>query len=215
MTRLFSYLQTLTVVITMLLASVFLSSRPALGQGTNTGTITGVVTDPTGAVVPGVAITLTDATTATRLTTVTNSEGQYVLVNVQPGTYNLTSTKVGFSKDEVKAVIVSVGSQTTVNFKMLVGSEMTVVEVQASSSDLQTMNASTGTTVDPAMVESLPAIGRDVATFTTLQPGVTPGGMVAGTTQDQATFQLDGGVNLGLNRATPGVQAYIGVSRRF
>ncbi len=205
MTRLFSHLQTLTVVITMLLASVFLISSAALGQGTNTGTITGVVTDPTGAVVPGVSITLTDATTATRLTTVTNSEGQYVLVNVQPGTYNLASTKAGFSKDEVKAVIVSVGSQTTVNFKMLVGSEMTVVEVQASSSDLQTMNASTGTTVDASMVESLPAIGRDVATFTTLQPGVTPGGMVAGTTQDQATFQLDGGTNSADMDGTQGV----------
>ncbi len=102
-------------------------------------------------------------------------------------------------------MIVSVGSQTTVNFKMLVGSEATVVEVQASASDLQTMNASTGTTVDPAMVESLPAIGRDVATFTTMQPGVTPGGNVAGTTQDQATFQLDGGTNSADMDGTQGV----------
>jgi hypothetical protein len=163
------------------------------------------VTDPTGAVVPGVAILLTDASTGSRLTTVTNSEGQYVLVNVQPATYNITSAKAGFSKDEVQAVVVSVGSQTTVNFKMLVGSEMTVVEVQASASDLQTMNASTGTTVDPAMVESLPAIGRDVATFTTLQPGVTPGGMVAGTTADQASFQLDGGSNSSDMDGTQGV----------
>ena len=78
---------------------------------------------------------------------------------------------------------------------MVVGSETTVVEVQATASDLQTMNASTGTSVDPIMVESLPAIGRDVATFVTMQPGVTPGGNVAGTTVDQTTFQLDGGSN--------------------
>src|ERR1700761_4347028 len=76
MTRLSSRLQ-MTVVITMLLASVFLNIGSAFGQGTNTGTVTGVVTDPTGAVVPGVTVTLTDATNGTRLTTVTNSDGQY------------------------------------------------------------------------------------------------------------------------------------------
>ena len=198
-------LQTLTLVTAILLVSFCLNIGPVFGQGTNTGTVIGTVTDPTGAVVPGVAITLTDASTGTRLTSVTNSEGQYVLVNVQPSTYNISSAKAGFSKDEIQGVIVSVGTQTTANFKMVVGSETTVVEVTASASDLQTMNASTGTTVDPALVESLPAIGRDVATFTTMQPGVTPGGNVAGTTVDQATFQLDGGSNTADMDGTQGV----------
>jgi hypothetical protein len=205
MTRPISRFQTFAVVINMLLASVFLNVGYSFGQGTNTGTVSGVATDPTGAVVPGVTITLTDSSTGTRLTTVTNNEGQYVLVNVQPATYNISSAKAGFSKDEIQGVVVSVGTQTTANFKMVVGSEMTVVEVQAAASDLQTMNASTGTTVDPAMVESLPAIGRDVATFTTMQPGVTPGGNVAGTTVDQATFQLDGGSNTADMDGTQGV----------
>ena len=198
-------LQTLTLVTAILLVSFCLNIGPVFGQGTNTGTVIGTVTDPTGAVVPGVAITLTDASTGTRLTSVTNSEGQYVLVNVQPSTYNISSAKAGFSKDEIQGVIVSVGTQTTANFKMVVGSETTVVEVTASASDLQTMNASTGTTVDPALVESLPAIGRDVATFTTMQPGVAPGGQVAGTTVDQTTFQLDGGSNTADMDGTQGV----------
>jgi Carboxypeptidase regulatory-like domain len=205
MTRLTSRIQMLTAVMAMLLASVFLNIGPAFGQGTNTGTVIGVVTDPTGAVVPGSTITLTDLSTSIRLTTVTNNEGQYVFVNVQPATYNISSAKAGFSKDEIQGVVVSVGSQTTANFKMVVGSEMTVVEVQAAASDLQTMNAGTGTTVDAVMVESLPAIGRDVATFTTMQPGVTPGGNVAGTTVDQATFQLDGGSNTADMDGTQGV----------
>ena len=179
----------------VLLVFVTLSLRPVFGQGTNTGTVIGTASDPTGAVIPGVAITLTDTTTGIRLTSVTNTEGQYVFVNVRPGTYTISSTKAGFSKDEILGVVVSVGTQTTANFKMVVGSETTVVEVQATASELQTMNASTGTSVDPIMVESLPAIGRDVATFVTMQPGVTPGGNVAGTTVDQTTFQLDGGSN--------------------
>ncbi len=205
MIRFISRLQTLTGAMILLLVLVFSNAGTAFAQGTNTGTVNGVVTDPTGAVVPGATVTLTDLSTGTRRTTVTNNDGQYVLVNVQPATYNISSTKGGFSKDEIQNVIVSVGTQTTANFKMIVGSETTVVEVTASASDLQTMNASTGTTVDPALVESLPAIGRDVATFTTMQPGVTPGGNVAGTTVDQATFQLDGGSNTADMDGTQGV----------
>ena len=139
------------------------------------------------------------------LKTTTNAQGQYVLPNVPPATYSIVATKTGFSTDEIAEQPVLVGSQTTANFTMAIGAESTTVEVVASNADLQTMNASTGTTVDPAMVDSLPAIGRDVATFTTLQPGVTPGGNVAGTTADQATFQLDGGSNTADMDGTQGV----------
>ena len=125
MTRLISRLQTLTVVITMLLASVFLNIRPALGQATSTGTVTGVVTDPTGAVVPGATITMTDATTGAQRTTVTNKDGQYVMVNVTPATYNISCTKSGFEVDRINGETVSVGTQTTANFAMVVGSQNT------------------------------------------------------------------------------------------
>ena len=177
----------------------------ASAQSTSAGTITGTVTDPTGAVIPDAIITVIDPATKTQRTTTSNKEGQFVLTNVQPGNYDLTSAKGGFSTDQITGLTISVGTQTTANFKMAVGSENTTVEVTASNADLQTMNASTGTTVDPALVESLPAIGRDVATFVTLQPGVTPGGNVAGTTVDQTTFQLDGGSNTSDMDGTAGV----------
>jgi hypothetical protein len=195
MTTLLSRFGTLVTIATMLVASVFFNPGSAFAQNTTTGTVTGIVTDPTGAVIPAATVTLTDVSGGTPRTAVANSDGQYVFVNVPPGTYNISSTKAGFSRDEVQGVAVSVGTQTTANFKMVVGSESTVVEVQATAVDLQTMNAATGTSVDPIMVESLPAIGRDVATFVTMQPGVAPGGQVAGTTVDQTTFQLDGGSN--------------------
>jgi hypothetical protein len=169
----------------------------AYGQATSSGTIVGTITDPSGAVIAGATVTMTDPATSTTRSTVSNKQGQYILPNVPPGVYDIKTTKTGFSTDEVPALTVSVGSQSTANFKMAVGAENTTVEVTASNADLQTMNAGTGTTVDPAMVDSLPSIGREVASFTTLQPGVTPGGNVAGTTTDQATFTLDGGNNSG------------------
>lgn len=178
---------------------------PLAGQSTNAGTVTGVVTDPTGAMIPDATITLTDPTTKQQRTTTSSKEGLYVLPNVPPGTYEATVSKNGFSKAEITSLTVSVATQTTANFKLSVGAESTTVSVEASNADLQTMNAATGQTVDAVMVESLPAIGRDVATFLTLQPGVTPGGNVGGTTQDQATFQLDGGSNSSDMDGTQGV----------
>ena len=177
----------------------------AHAQSSSSGTVTGVVTDQTGALVVGATVTLTNVTTKTNKTVVTNSKGAYTLVDVPPDTYNITASKPGFATDAIYALAVAVGAQTNASFKMSVGAESTTVEVQANNADLQTMSASTGTTVDPALVESLPAIGRDVATFATMQPGVTPGGMVAGTTADQATFQLDGGSNSSDMDGTQGV----------
>ena len=181
MTRLIFRLQALTVVITMLLASVIFSSQPAIGQETSTGTIVGTITDATGAAIPNATVTLTDVATKAIRKTLTNKEGQYTLVNVTPGTYDLSATSAGFSTDVISGEVVSVGTQTTANFKMMVGAQTTTVEVQASNADLQTQNASVSQTVDPVMVNSLPAIGRDVSSFAAFEPGVTPAGNVAGT----------------------------------
>jgi len=195
MMRLFQRSTKLTLLAAVLIAGVLLDARIMFGQNTASGTVLGTATDAQGAVVPGATITLTDVTLKTVHTVPSNETGQYVFVNVPPGEYTLSASMPGFSTSKIEGLIVSVGSQTTANLKMAVGQTQTVIEVQASNTDLQTMNAGTGTTVDAALVESLPAVGRDVATFTTMQPGVTPGGNVAGTTADQATFQLDGGSN--------------------
>jgi HAMP domain-containing protein len=181
-------------LLTLLILTLMpLSATNAFAQSGSAGTITGTVTDPTGAVVPGAMITIVDAGTKVKRTTVSNKSGQYVIPDVPPGTYDVTANKTGFSMDEIPSLTVSVGTQSTANFKMAVGAENTTVEVQAGNADLQTLSATTGTTVDQKLVESLPAIGRDAATFMEMQPGVTPGGMTAGTTADQTTFQLDGG----------------------
>ncbi len=195
----------LTIFRLTLMALLLCMGSRLLAQATSSGTITGTVTDPQGAVIPGAVVVATDSVSKAKRTTVANADGQYVLPDVAPGTYNITASKAGFSTDEISGLTISVGTQTTANFKLAVGSENTVVEVTASNADLQTMNASTGTTVDPSLVESLPAIGRDVATFVTMQPGVTPGGNVGGTTVDQTTFQLDGGSNTADMDGTQGV----------
>lgn len=197
MTHQISRKHTLMTVIILLLATVSLYTAPSFGQATSTGTVVGTITDPTGAVVAGAMVTLTEAATSTVRTTTTSASGQYVLVNVPPGDYAIRVTKTGFSTSEIQHQTVSVGTQSTADLELTVGGTQTVVEVSAQSSkaDLQTMNATIGATVNPLEIDSLPSVQRDASTFATLQPGVTPGGSVAGTVTDQAVFQLDGGNN--------------------
>ncbi len=191
-----SFLQ-LPVVLALTLLALFLGfagESTAHAQGSS-GTLTGTVTDATGAVIPGAVITATDPATNTKFAATTNKSGQYTIANVPPANYNISSSKSGFATDLISGQAVTVGTQSNANFKMMVGAENTTIEVQSTAADLQTLNATVGVTVSELSIESLPSVQRDVSTFATLQPGVTPGGSVAGTVTDQASFTLDGGNN--------------------
>ncbi len=181
----------------VLMAAILLlaSAVPAGAQVTSAGQVNGVVTDKTGAVVPGAAITLTDTSTKEERTSTSNAAGQYVFVSVPPGTYNITIVKTGFSKFVISAQQVRVGSPVTANATLEVGAASQTVEVAATGVELQTTNATIGNTVTGVALESLPTLGRDVSTFVTLQPGISPDGSVAGTVVDQSSFVLDGGNN--------------------
>ena len=163
-----------------LLCSVVLwlsSTAPVMAQSTNTGTVVGNVTDPSGAVVSGANVTLSNTSTKTARTQPTNQAGRYIFVDVDPGTYDLTISKQGFSTSKTQATV-NVGNATTVNMALQVGGSNVVVEVTAAGTELQTMNATVGNTVTSLELDSLPSLGRDTSTFITLQPGVSPDGSV-------------------------------------
>jgi hypothetical protein len=171
------------------------TALPAWAQSTSTGTVAGVVTDPSAAVVSGVTVTLTDASTNHQRTTTTNASGRYIFVDVTPSMYSITVSKQGFSTSRADHLVVQVGLALTIDLSLQVGGGNTVVEVTAVGNELQTMNATVGNTLTSSAMDSLPSIGRDVSTFVELQPGVTPEGSVAGTVNDQTYFSLDGGNN--------------------
>jgi len=164
-------------------------------QNISSGTIAGTVTDPTKAAVADATVTLTDTATNSPRTTATNEVGRYVFANVTPGTYTLTISKAGFRLAKFADQVVNVGSSLTLNAALEIGATSQTVEVTATNSELQTMNATVGNTITGIALESLPSLGRDVSTFATLQPGVAPDGSVAGANQDQNSFMLDGGNN--------------------
>src|SRR2546423_9204156 len=168
--------------------------QPLYSQTASTGTVAGVVSDSTGAVVADAAITLTDKATNTPRKTTSNETGQYIFPNVPPGTYELTVNKSGFRATKT-LITVNVSTTAKVDIKLEVGSVSETVEVTATNSELQTLNATVGNTISGDLLQNLPSIGRDAATFVTPQPGVSPDGSVAGAVVDQSTFMLDGGQN--------------------
>jgi hypothetical protein len=177
-----------------LLAVLFLPTS-SKGQAVATGTLSGQVTDASGAAVLGATITLTDSSQGVSRTTTANDDGHYVFVNIPPGVYVLAVNKQGFRAAKIVAQNIQVGVSSTVNVVLEVGSVNETIEVTATNAELQTMNATIGNSVSGAALEALPSISRDASTFVTLQPGVAPDGSVAGAVYDQNSFQLDGGQN--------------------
>ncbi len=168
----------------------------AWAQSTATGTVSGQVTDAQKAAVAGTEVKLVDTSTNTALTTVSNDNGRYIFLNVNPGNYNISFNKPGFSVYQATNQPVNVGQVLTINARLEVGSTTTTVEVTSVvGAELQTTNATVGTTLTGTSLLNLPNVGRDASTFAIFQPGVSPEGSVAGAMYDQNTFQLDGGNN--------------------
>src|SRR3989441_10255235 len=172
-----------------------LSAGPAFAQG-ETGSVTGVVTDPQGGTVAGAEVTLTDVGTKSARIATTNDSGRYHFASIKPGLYDVTISKSGFKVYKAAAQRVSVGTQLTVDVPLEVGAlTETVVVTSQAGTELQTANATVGTTISLKDLELLPNLGRDASTLMALQPGVGPAGQVAGAREDQNTFTIDGGQN--------------------
>ena len=180
----------------IVIAMLALSSVSALAQSSSSGTVSGQVTDQQGAAMPGVDVTLIEPSTNITLKTVTNDAGRFIMVNVSPGSYTITFGKAGFTTRKVNKQDVKVAEILNINATLEVGQVSNVVEVTTSpGAELQTVNASVGTTVAGDSLIYLPIFGSDASSLAIMQPGVSPEGSVAGAMYDQNTFQLDGGNN--------------------
>lgn len=189
----FGFRSSLSICAASLALYLCLGTANLRAQSSNAGTVAGQVTDEQNAVIPGAEVRMTDTSTSTPRSTLTNDAGRYVFTQVPPGTYNISVSKQGFSSFQANSQAVEVGQSLTINAVLKVGATTTTVEVTATAgAQLQTLNATVGTTMTGDSIIYLPNFGRDVSTFATLQPGVAPGGYVAGANYDQNTFTVDG-----------------------
>jgi Carboxypeptidase regulatory-like domain len=138
-----------------------------------TGSVTGAVTDPQGAVVAGATVTLTDVQTNAARTSVTGSGGNYDFQELDPGNYTVKVSKAGFREYLATSVEVHVSSVTRIDAKMLVGPTTEEVTVEAQGIQVNTENGEVGGVINGNQVRELPLNGRNFVQLTTLMPGAS------------------------------------------
>jgi hypothetical protein len=184
-------------------AVVFSLSLGLFGQS-STSSLRGTVSDPQGAVLAGASVTLANASTGFSQSTKTDGAGVYQFLQIPPGTYSLTMTMAGFATLKQENLQLQVNLPATANVNMRLKTEIATVEVQSSTVQVNTQDATLGNAFGTSQIASLPFEGRDPTQILSLQPGVTfvgtnvdqnqdsRGGSVSGARSDQTNITLDG-----------------------
>ena len=191
-------------------ALIIAAARVACAQ--STATVSGTVTDPSGAVVPGAQLTLHgNATGITRVVS-SDKEGSYTIPSVQPGDYSIEASAAGFSRHVIKSIVLQVDQKSTVNIQLAIASTGEVVQVQSSAPIVDAQTMTVGQVIDRVTVQQIPLNGRHFLDLTQLVPGsVVPpvngnltsasrglganSFITAGNREDSANFMING-VNL-------------------
>src|SRR6202451_2016113 len=153
------------------LLALGLFTLPAFSQSTS-GRIVGRVADPTGAVLAGVKITLTNDATGASRDTQTNASGDYNFVEVTPGSYRVEFELSGFKKNVQTSVLVNVNQVVTLNSVLQIGGTQEVVEVTSEAPQVDTTSTQLGAVINNRSANELPLNTRDTYQFLQLQPGV-------------------------------------------
>ncbi len=143
----------------------------AVGQAFDTGTINGVVTDPSGAVVPHAQVTITNLGTSGERTLETDSNGAFVASALPFGNYAVEVTAKGFGKTKSQTIVLNVGATVNVSLGLSLEASSETVVITGTSTTVDTSSATTGTTLDANQISNLPINGRDVSSFLEIAPG--------------------------------------------
>jgi hypothetical protein len=148
-------------------------SVTASGQA-GRGTVSGLISDSSGAIVPGAKVTATNQATGVRVLSVASAAGLYSFVSLSPGSYEVAVTAQGFETTVQKNIRVTVDQVSTVNFALKVGSVSEVVSVNADTSLVETSNSTVGQLISSDVIDRVPLLTRNVYDLVQLSAGVTP-----------------------------------------
>lgn len=182
-----------------------LTTTPAFPQAQAiNGTISGRVTDTTGASIPAAEVTVTNTGTGLTRTIQTGADGFYVIPNLPLGTYTVDVKKTGFATTTFPNVILNAGTNAVMNAALKVGTVTQTVEVSGGAPVLKTAQEDIGTTLDTRAITSLPLVSRNPYNFILFQPGVSghpnpelgiPRTLNTNGNLDRINYQLDGMVD--------------------
>ena len=161
-----------TLVGILIAAICLVASATALaGQSRITGQVVGTVKDATGAVLPNVVVVLIDTATGASFETKSGPEGNFIVPNLQPGTYTLTATATGFQPLTLQQVLVQTSRSTDVVVQFQVAGVTEQLNVEARSPIVETSSTTVANTVTNAEIAKLPLAGRNILNFALLVPG--------------------------------------------
>jgi hypothetical protein len=170
-----------------------------------TARIVGTVTDPQGAVIPGVKVTVSNTATNVSTETTSDSGGFYQVLSLPIGTYRIVAHHEGFRPLEIVTAPLEINQSFRADLKLQVGTGREEIVVEAQGSGVETVNATLGQSVTSRPIVNMPLNGRNVLSLALLQPGVTEdnpddssssqGFNIGGGRTDSVTYLLDGGVN--------------------
>jgi len=192
-----------------LLALAALLLVPHLSAQTESATVLGRVTDPTGAVLSNVEIEIRNIDTNVAVTSSTNSEGLYAIHSLSPGHYVISVHKQGFKTVSLTGLSLNVQDNLIRNFTLQIGAVSESITVNAESAKINTTDATVSTVVDRNFAENLPMNGRSFQSLIQLTPGVVT---VPTNGSDGGQFSVNGQRSSSNYWTVDGVSANIGVS---
>jgi len=184
-----------------LISLICLSFAHSSAAQSPTGTMSGIVTDPTEGAIAGAEVIVVNDATRMQFVTKSNAEGIYVVPNLPPGSYRVQVSKVGFKTIIKPDIALNVQDALSLNFTLPVGAISEIVTIEGGAPLVNTESASVGTVIDRKFIESLPLNGRSFNTLLQLTPGVViapssntePGQFsIAGQRTDANSFTVDG-----------------------
>ena len=190
----------------VLIGSLILATI-AFGQGSINATLSGTVSDSSGALVPGVSVTTKNTGTGVVFNTVTNESGTYQFPSLQPGPYDVTAALAGFQTQTFR---LSLGTSQNIrqNFTLMVGTVSTTVDVtNAADTLLTSATASVSTVLSLNQILDLPLVGRNVVDLATTLPGVVGNG-TASTAFAGVTANATGNIGMSMDGVTMNTQRY-------
>ena len=163
-------------------ALCLVNSRPSHAQVAG-GTLSGTITDPSGAAVANAQVVIKNSATGVARSVTTNTDGFYSAANLLPGDYEVAVSSTGFNTEIKKGITINVGSQPVFNMALQIGTVSNSVEVSTEAPTVQLTSSEISATVNATTVRELPLNGRSWTDLAALQPGVA-------TIQTQPSFAV-------------------------
>ena len=163
------HLSKLTAIVVFAVVLVGLGATPGWAQGT--AELSGRVVDPSGAVLPGVSVTITNEATAATRSTVTNETGSYRFSGLPPGVYTMEVVLAGFATARFERLELRVAHPARQDVELALGSITESVTVTGESPLLNVMDSSLGNTINEQSINELPIEAQNVVELLSLQPG--------------------------------------------